>query len=291
MLAYAGVGRPEDLVGVVLEIGEDALVLALEAGPFRFAFVAAVAWVEDSKIAHLNDVIDEFLAELAVGRAEEVLILEAELMLHADHCGGGEAVHTQTLQRLEYGPALGRRQIAQHIVIIHHLSQAYASHDIVAEHVCKAENGVEAGIWIDESLSFPERGVFLEPTLHAGIQEGIGELCRMEMHLDGHIVENVDFALLVEDIMHLVFGCKCPDGVASWAFDPQVDIAALAAFRVGVEVRKPCALQDAALQAALLQDAFEFCNALLMVAMHLSDLAGDAVPFFQDMVRWKLMLW
>ena len=97
MLAYAGVGRPEDLAGVVLEIGEDALVLALEAGPFRLAVVAAVARVEDAEIAHLYDVIDELLAELAVGRAEEVFILQAELVLHADHDGGGEAVHAQTL--------------------------------------------------------------------------------------------------------------------------------------------------------------------------------------------------
>lgn len=69
MLAYASVGRPEDLAGVVLEIGEDSLVLALEAGELRLAVVTAVARIEDAEIAHLDDVIDEFLAEFAVGRA------------------------------------------------------------------------------------------------------------------------------------------------------------------------------------------------------------------------------
>ena len=71
MLGDAGEGRPEDLAGIVLEIGEDALVLALEAGPFRFARVAAVAGVEDAEVAHLDHVVDELLAKLLVGRAEE----------------------------------------------------------------------------------------------------------------------------------------------------------------------------------------------------------------------------
>ena len=62
----AGEGRPEDLAGIVLEVGEDALVLALEAGPFRFAVVAVVALAEDAEVAHLDHIVDQFLAEFQV---------------------------------------------------------------------------------------------------------------------------------------------------------------------------------------------------------------------------------
>ena len=122
MLGDAGEGGPEDLAGVVFEVGEDAFVLSLEAGPFRVAFVAVVALVEDTEIAHLDDVVDKFLPEFAVGRAEEVFVFETEFVLHADHYGGGEAGHAKALQRLHDGPAFSRRKYLKHVVIVHHLA-------------------------------------------------------------------------------------------------------------------------------------------------------------------------
>ena len=289
VLGEAGEGRPEDLAGVVLEVGEDALVLAAEACEFRLALVGDVARVEDAEIAHLDDIVDELLAHFAVGRAEEVFVLEPEFVLHADHDGGGEAAHAQTLQRLVYGPALSRRQCPEHVVVIHHLPQTDASYDVVAEHVRHAEDGVETGVRIDQRLAFLERGVLLQPALETRVQEGIVELSGMEMHLDGYVIKDVYLAFLVDDVVYLVFRGECPDRVAARSFDPEIYIAAHAALGIGVEMREAGALQDAALQAALLQDALELCDASLVVPVHLGDPYGQVVPFIQDVIGRELM--
>lgn len=117
-------GRPEDLAGIVLEVAECAAVLAAEAGEHRLALAADVAGVEDAEVTHLDHVVDELGAAFHVGLAEEVLVLKAEVEAEGEHGGGGEAAHAKALQRLHGAAALSRRQLPQHIVVVHHLPEA-----------------------------------------------------------------------------------------------------------------------------------------------------------------------
>ena len=127
--------------------------------------MAVVALVEDTEIAHLDHIVDQFLAEFLVGRAEEVLVLETEVELEGEHRGGGEAGHAEALQRLHDGPAFSSRQRAKHVIIVHHLPETQSSFQVMAEHVSHTEDSVEDGVGIGQRCICTNRGVLLQPTL------------------------------------------------------------------------------------------------------------------------------
>ena len=101
-----------------------------------------------------------------------------------------------------------------------------------------AEDSVEAGFRVGKGSAVLDWELFLEPPLHPRVREGIVHLARMEMHFYDGILEDFRFALLVDNVV---------DGIASLAegrnnlvplsLDPEVNVAADAPFRLGVEVR------------------------------------------------------
>ena len=148
VLAKTGKGCPENLARVEAKVGEYSTILAKETGECAFVFLAVIARVEDAEIAHLDHIVDEFWAALTVGLAEEILVFEPEVVLEGEHGGGGEAAHAQTFQRLHGRPAPGRRQLFQHVVIIHHLPQAEPAYEIMPVHMRHAEYGIERDVWV-----------------------------------------------------------------------------------------------------------------------------------------------
>lgn len=85
VLADTGERRPDDFAGIVAKVGESTTVLAEETPEDRLFFAAAVAGVEHAEIAHPEHIVDEPGAAFHVGLAEEILVLEPEVVLEGEH--------------------------------------------------------------------------------------------------------------------------------------------------------------------------------------------------------------
>ncbi len=289
VLEEAGERRPEDFSWVVAEVGEEAAVAATEARERALAGSRPVPRVQDAEIAHVVKVVDELGTSFHVGLAEEELVLEAEVVLEGEHRGGGEAAHAQTLQRLEGLAALSRRQLPQHIVVVHHLPEAESAGEVMAIHVRHAEDGVEEGRGVADG-GFGNGGMTLAPALEAGVAERVVHLRGMEMKLHDGVVKDVHLALLVENVVDVEFVRESFQDCLARPLDPDIDVATLAATRSRIKPRQTCSLQYAAIDPFALEERFQFSDMLFVSGVDVCDPAGEPVPFGENLNRRLLLI-
>ena len=200
-------------------------------------------------------------------------------------------LHSQTLERFHDGIAPLGGKIAQHVVIVHHLPEAEAADYVVAVHVGHAEDGVEFIVGITQGTGPSDRGVPLTPALETRVGEGIVHLGRVEMQFHDSVAEDLNLALLVEDVVDVVLvGKRLQDGLARPG-DPDVDVAALAAARRRVLPRQPRSLQDTAPQPQFPKNRFELQGMAFVPRIDLLYLSGEPVPLFDNLLRWHLLRW
>ena len=110
----------------------------------------------------------------------------------------------------------------------------------------------------------------------------------MNLHL--HIREEIDLALLVEDLGGVVVGTEGRQDGRVRPFHPNVDVAALAMLGNRIQAGKAGAFEQASMHAPGGKNAFQLFHARLMLAMDSGHFVRQPAPFVQDAQRGQLLL-
>ena len=285
-----GVRRPGHFAGIVAQVGQDAAVLAEETTEYPLVLLGIVAAVQRPEIPVLDGIFHQLAPQLDIGLAKEVLLFQPEIEPERFHHRGGEGAHSQLPKVLHHGFPVLRRQDAEDVVLVHHLPQAQPPFQIVVEHMGHAENGIEPGIGEREGRILADGRLPLEIPLQAGVQEGAVHLARVEMDLHFHIREEIDLALLVEDLGGVVVGLEGRQDGRVRPFHPNVDVAALTMLGNRIQAGEAGAFEQATVHTPGSQNAFKLFYARLVLTMDSRHLVRQPTPFFQDVQRGQLLL-
>ena len=130
--------------------------------------------------------------------------------------------------------------------------------------------------------------MLLQPTLKTCIAERVVHLCGVKVDFHFSVIKDIDLTLLVDDVVNVELVGKGFNDVLARPWDPDIDIAALAATRVWVQPRQSCTLQNAPAESFALKERIQLRDLPLMSRMNLSDLAGQPIPVRKEMLRREL---
>ena len=189
--------------------------------------MSVVPWIQGPEIAHGDHVLHKFFSMDAVRGAEEEFLLQTKIIPESRHDASSEAFHTKSSEGVHDRFAKGRVKGLQHVIVIHQLSEAETSFQIMMEHMGHAEHRIEAHIRVSKRASPIEWPPSLQYSLEPGIEEGVVHLAGVKMDFQLSIWEQIDFPFLVKDIPQRVpLLSESLENFRAFSFDPEVYITA-----------------------------------------------------------------